>query len=227
MFGPLKSFERTKVYDLAAASPLIALYGWVLVRDWPSLRDYFGALAQEGLDIALLTETFGLCLSLGVAGLLIVLVLIRTLPVKKSVGIAPRAVALIGAGGGVVVLMLPPAMLPLWLDILSAGIILFGLCAMLVCLAWLRRSFSVLPEARRLVTSGPYSLIRHPVYLSEEITLFGVMLQFVQPWAFLVFAIQLCFQFARIPFEERVLADAYPEYAEYSSRTARLLPGIY
>jgi len=223
----LKSFERTKVYDLAAASPLIALYGWVLVRDWPSLRDYFGALAQEGLDIALLTETFGLCLSLGVAGLLIVLVLIRTLPVKKSVGIAPRAVALIGAGGGVVVLMLPPAMLPLWLDILSAGIILFGLCAMLVCLAWLRRSFSVLPEARRLVTSGPYSLIRHPVYLSEEITLFGVMLQFVQPWAFLVFAIQLCFQFARIPFEERVLADAYPEYAEYSSRTARLLPGIY
>jgi protein-S-isoprenylcysteine O-methyltransferase Ste14 len=91
----------------------------------------------------------------------------------------------------------------------------------------LRRSFSVLPEARRLVTSGPYSLIRHPVYLSEEITLFGVMLQFVQPWAFLVFAIQLCFQFARIPFEERVLADAYPEYAEYSSRTARLLPGIY
>jgi protein-S-isoprenylcysteine O-methyltransferase Ste14 len=227
LFGPLKSFERTKVYDLAAASPLIALYGWVLVRDWPSLRDYFGALAQEGLDIALLTETFGLCLSLGVAGLLIVLVLIRTLPVKKSVGIAPRAVALIGAGGGVVVLMLPPAMLPLWLDILSAGIILFGLCAMLVCLAWLRRSFSVLPEARRLVTSGPYSLIRHPVYLSEEITLFGVMLQFVQPWAFLVFAIQLCFQFARIPFEERVLADAYPEYAEYSSRTARLLPGIY
>ena len=223
----MKSFERTKVYDLAAASPLIALYGWVLVRDWPSLRDYFGALAQEGLDIALLTETFGLCLSLGVAGLLIVLVLIRTLPVKKSVGIAPRAVALIGAGGGVVVLMLPPAMLPLWLDILSAGIILFGLCAMLVCLAWLRRSFSVLPEARRLVTSGPYSLIRHPVYLSEEITLFGVMLQFVQPWAFLVFAIQLCFQFARIPFEERVLADAYPEYAEYSSRTARLLPGIY
>lgn len=227
MFGPLKSFENTKAYDLAAASPLIALYGWVLVRDWPLLEDYFSALAQEGLDIALLTETMGLCLSLGVAGLLIVLVLIRTVPIKKSVGIAPRAVALIGASGGVVVLMLPPAMLPLWLDVLSVGIILLGLCAMLVCLAWLRHSFSVLPEARRLVTSGPYSLIRHPVYLFEEITLFGVMLQFIQPWAFLVFAIQMCFQFARIPFEERVLADAYPEYAAYASRTARLLPGIY
>ena len=227
MFGPLKSFENTKVYDLAAASPLIALYGWVLVRDWPLLARYFSQLGEEGLDIAPLTETVGLCLSLGVAGLLIVLLLIRTVPIKKSVGIAPRAVALIGAGGGVAMLMLPPATPPLWLDILSVGIILSGLCAMLVSLAWLRRSFSVLPEARRLVTSGPYSLIRHPVYLFEEITFFGVMLQFMQPWAFFVFAIQLCFQLARIPFEERVLADAYPEYAEYSSRTARLFPGIY
>jgi len=227
LFGPLKPFENTKAYDVAAASPLIALYGWVLVHDWPLLADYISALTREGLDIALLTEALGLCLSLGVAGLLIVLVLIRTVPIKKSAGIAPRAVALIGAGGGVAVLMLPPAMLPLWLDILSAGIILSGLCAMFVCLAWLRRSFSVLPEARRLVTSGPYSFIRHPVYLFEEFTLFGVMLHYMQPWAFVIFAIQLCFQFARIPFEERVLADAYPEYAEYASRTARLLPGIY
>ncbi len=227
MFGPLKPFENTKAYDLAAASPLIAIYGWVLLRDWPLLADEFNRLVEEGLGLVSLVETAGLCLSLIVAGLLIVLLLIRTVPVKKSSGIAPRAVALIGAGGGVAMLMLPPAALPLWLDILSVAIILSGLCAMIVSLSWLRRSFSVLPEARRLVTNGPYSFVRHPVYLFEELTFFGVMLQFVQPWAFIVFATQLCFQLARMPFEERVLADAYPEYAEYASRTARLLPGIY
>lgn len=227
MFGPLKSFESTKVYDLVAASPLIALYGWVLVRDLPLLAEYYAALVHEGFGIALATEALGLFLSLSVAGLLIVLVLIRTVPIKKSVGIGPRAVALIGTGGGLAILMLPPSTLPLWLDMVSVGIVLCGLCAMLVCLAALRRSFSILPEARYLITSGPYALVRHPVYVFEEITLFGVMLQFVQPWAFILFATQLCFQLARIPFEERVLADAFPEYAAYASRTARLVPGVY
>jgi len=206
---------------------LIVLYGWVLVRDLPLLADYFSAFESEGLGVALLTEAMGLSLSLCVAALLIVLVLIRTLPVKKSAGIVPRAVALLGTGGGLAILMLPPAALPLWLDVLSVGIVLFGLCAMLFSLVWLRHSFSVFPEARRLVTSGPYALVRHPVYAFEELTLFGVMLQFMQPWACLLFVVQLCFQFARIPFEERVLADAFPEYGEYASRTARLVPGIY
>jgi protein-S-isoprenylcysteine O-methyltransferase Ste14 len=85
----------------------------------------------------------------------------------------------------------------------------------------------VYPEARRLVTSGPYAFVRHPVYLFEEITFFGVMLQYAQPWALCIFAIQLCFQLARIPYEERVLTDAFPEYADYAARTSRLIPGVY
>ena len=227
LFAPLKSIENTKVYDVLAASPLVGLYGWILVRDWPVLAAYYNALARKGFDISLFTEALGFCLSLSVAALLIVLVFIRIVPIKKSVGLGPRIVALFGTGGGLAILTLPPAALPLWLDMVSVSIVLCGLCAMLVSLAWLRRSFSVLPEARRLVTSGPYALVRHPVYAFEELTLFGVMLQFLQPWALALFFGQLCFQFARIPFEERVLADAFPEYAEYASRTARFIPGIY
>src|SRR5438309_7699588 len=41
-------------------------------------------------------------------------------------------------------------------------------------LAYLRRSFSVIPEARRLVTGGPYRLSRHPVYLREIATAIGI-----------------------------------------------------
>src|SRR5260221_8594870 len=43
-------------------------------------------------------------------------------------------------------------------------------------LAYLRRSFSIIPEARRLVTGGPYGLSRHPVYLGEVATAIGVNL---------------------------------------------------
>src|SRR6202521_2417607 len=38
----------------------------------------------------------------------------------------------------------------------------FGLAYSVWGLAYLRRSFSIIPEARRLVTGGPYSLSRHP-----------------------------------------------------------------
>jgi protein-S-isoprenylcysteine O-methyltransferase Ste14 len=47
----------------------------------------------------------------------------------------------------------------------------------------LGRSFSVMPEARRLVTNGPYSVIRHPVYLGEAVALAGVTSQYLSPWA--------------------------------------------
>ena len=227
MYGPLKSFEHTKVYDVAAAAPLIGFYGWGLSRDLPLLAQHLAVLENDGFELIELTGALGVGFSLIFAGLLIVLVFIRTLPIKKSSGIVPRAVALIGAFGGLSMLQLPTSALPLWLDMFSFTIIFSGMCGLLISFTCLRRSFSVLPQARRLVMSGPYALVRHPVYLFEEIMFFGVMLQFVQPWALFIFATQLCFQLARIPFEERVLADAFPAYAEYSARTARLIPRIY
>jgi len=32
---------------------------------------------------------------------------------------------------------------------------------------------------------------------------------------------------ARMEYEERVLLQSFPEYADYMARTARLLPGVY
>ena len=96
-----------------------------------------------------------------------------------------------------------------------------------VALMQLGRSLSIMPEARRLVTEGLYARIRHPLYLGEAIATIGVLLLYRIPAAFALVAIQFCLQLWRMREEEKVLAAAFPEYAEYRQRTARLIPGIY
>ena len=77
-----------------------------------------------------------------------------------------------------------------------------------------------------LVTGGPYAHARHPLYAVEMITIAGTTLQFVQPWAALIAVGVLALLVVRSVFEERVLAEAYPEYAAYKAKTARFIPGV-
>jgi protein-S-isoprenylcysteine O-methyltransferase Ste14 len=99
------------------------------------------------------------------------------------------------------------------------------LCA--VTLAQLGRSFSVMPEARTLVTAGLYSRIRHPLYMAEAVATLGVFLQYRSLGAALLVAAQFAVQLWRMHEEEKVLEAQFPDYAGYRARTARLLPGVY
>ena len=124
-------------------------------------------------------------------------------------------------------LLLPPQELSYALYLASllllvAGII-FAICALIV----LGRSISLLPQARRLVTSGPYALVRHPLYLGEMVAIAGIALQHLSVWALLLLVLVWAFQLRRMEYEERVLLQSFPEYADYMARTARLLPGVY
>jgi protein-S-isoprenylcysteine O-methyltransferase Ste14 len=95
-------------------------------------------------------------------------------------------------------------------------------------LAYLRRSFSIVPEARRLVTGGPYSLSRHPVYLGEIATALGINIATGGWLSALAIAYFIICELLRIGWEERILAQAFPgEYPLYARRVPRYLPNPF
>lgn len=95
-------------------------------------------------------------------------------------------------------------------------------------LGTLRRSLSVIPEARRLVTKGPYRLVRHPLYLFEILAALAVLLGTPGAVATATFAVLVGLQIVRAGMEEGLLGATFAEYAEYAQRTRhRLLPRVW
>lgn len=95
-------------------------------------------------------------------------------------------------------------------------------------LGTLRRSLSVIPEARRLVTAGPYRLVRHPLYLFEILAGLAVILGTPGAIAAATFAMLVALQVVRSGMEEGLLGATFAEYAEYAQRTRhRLVPRIW
>ena len=95
-------------------------------------------------------------------------------------------------------------------------------------LAYLRRSFSIIPEARRLVTGGPYSLSRHPVYLGEITTAVGVNLATGGWLSLLAVAYFIGCELLRMRWEEQVLAKAFPDdYPAYARKVPRYFPNPF
>jgi protein-S-isoprenylcysteine O-methyltransferase Ste14 len=224
---PLSAFERTKLCDFLFALPIIVWYAYALGRDYPAFMHLIFKMLVGGAQAADIAGLLARVASFAFALLVILFLVLRDPPIAKPVGILPRLAAVFGAFLGIGFLGLPRAeTLPL-LDAISAGLILIGSGFAVYALLHLGKSFSVLPEARAMVTSGPFAKIRHPVYLGEQIALIGVMLQFAQPWSLALMLAQFAWQIARMSYEERVLGEAFPAYADYKARTFRLIPGVY
>jgi protein-S-isoprenylcysteine O-methyltransferase Ste14 len=104
---------------------------------------------------------------------------------------------------------------------------IFGMVISLYALNALGRSFSIVPQARTLVQTGPYKLVRHPLYAGEFISLMGIVLARFSISTMTIFCLIVVLQIYRAFQEERLLASAFPEYESYSLRKARFLPGIF
>ncbi|MDR3450955.1 MAG: isoprenylcysteine carboxylmethyltransferase family protein [Alphaproteobacteria bacterium] len=186
------------------------------------------ALQQPGAD----PQQFGHVLSVLAIGLYTLMIaclyVLRLQPVSKFAGAIPCAAAILGGFLMSALLLLSPRDdLPVWARVLACALVVIGNAFAIVIILRLGRSFSILPEGRRLVTSGPYAVVRHPLYLAEAVATLGAVINFLSPWALLLVAAQLGLQMVRIHYEEKVLKETFPEYTDYAKKTWRLIPGIY
>lgn len=86
----------------------------------------------------------------------------------------------------------------------------------------------VVEEGQRVISSGPYAIVCHPMYLGYLMMMIAMPVA-LGSWAGVpIFSLYIPLIIARILNEEKVLARDLPGYAEYRMRTRyRLLPGIW
>ncbi len=159
--------------------------------------------------------------------LIVVLFIVRGSTVGPHSSPLGALVALAGTFLTWLPLAVEPTM-PSALQLSLAALLTFaGTAFAIVSAACLGRCFGLFPEARGLVTRGPYRLIRHPLYLGEQTAVLGAVLA-VSSWSLCgLFLLQCALQVWRAHNEERALALVFPEYQTYSSHTWRFVPHLY
>jgi protein-S-isoprenylcysteine O-methyltransferase Ste14 len=153
---------------------------------------------------------------------------------RKMSGWKPRVTAYIGTFLVFGFIRLSSSINPNWvrpthtpaLDTSGTIIWLIGLLFGLYSIWWFRHSFSIEPQARALVTSGPYRVARHPIYLSYLFQYIGILLTHLTLPLGLVMVVWCALMWKRIGYEESVLTAAFPEYALYRKQVSAIWPKI-
>jgi protein-S-isoprenylcysteine O-methyltransferase Ste14 len=114
---------------------------------------------------------------------------------------------------------------PVW-TLASIVIMTAGMAFSVYAVAHLGRSFGAVPRARDLVRSGPYGVVRHPLYVGEIVTFFGAILVDLSAYKVAVFLLLVAVQAYRATQEEKVLTEVFPEYTEYAATTSRFIPRV-
>lgn len=190
---------------------LAAFVGGVTIRDigsfsWPQLLSKF---------------------SLTVFYLILWFLVISRAPAKSAArGVLPRLAAFVGTYLPWVVTFAAPTdhAMP---NLLSTILLCSGLLMTIISVSYLGKSFSIVPQARETVQSGPYRWIKHPVYLSEEIAIFGVVLQFLSPITVAILIGHIAVQVCRILYEEKLLSETFPGHKVYAASRWHIVPFVW
>jgi len=120
--------------------------------------------------------------------------------------------------------------IPPFLVILADAVVLAGY--LLFFLTLKANSFAArvirVEEGQRVITTGPYALVRHPMYLGISAMLLAAPVALGSWWALIPAVTTPFFLAARIADEEEVLRAELAGYGEYARRTRfRMVPGLW
>lgn len=205
--GVLDTFERAAIL-LLFSSFLQAL----VVSIGTAIR--FGQSVVIGDVMLLITET-----------MMVFMVLFRR--GAKSLSLRPGDWALAFSATCLSLLARPfPGQTHAW-DRIAILLTIIGLTTQLVSKLTLGRRFGVVAANRGLCTSGPYRLVRHPIYMGYVLLHTGFFLLNPTLWNLCIFATLYTLKIPRILAEERLLGQD-PEYQQYMRKVrSRLIPGVF
>jgi protein-S-isoprenylcysteine O-methyltransferase Ste14 len=204
-------------------------------RHW---SDWVGVAVFTAIGVNLYTQSpeFGLLIMPALVQELVVAVSFLLRPRERlgAPGWLPRIVAYVNSFGVMLFLWYANRYQPAWIQptaiptLRTAGTLIWlsGAIISLWPLWYLRRSFSVEPEARDLVTTGPYRWARHPIYAVYLLINTGILLRHPTPPLAAVLAGWLALLLFRVGYEEQVLLKAFPQYREYQRRVGAFGPRL-
>jgi protein-S-isoprenylcysteine O-methyltransferase Ste14 len=83
-------------------------------------------------------------------------------------------------------------------------------------------------ENQKVISSGPYAIVRHPMYATASLYLIGTPLALGSYWGLLALAFMVPFLTWRLVDEEKFLAGNLPGYIEYRKKVHyRLVPYVW
>jgi protein-S-isoprenylcysteine O-methyltransferase Ste14 len=189
---------------------VLALYGWLVAR-------ILGHYLAEG-NVANL-------LLLPSEGLVVVFMLIRRQatevsrsPAEWLMAFAVTCSVLLASPGNGLALVPPAA---------GGFVLLIGIVVQVHAKIALGRSFGCVPAHRGLKRSGPYQLVRHPMYAGYLLSHAAFLAMNLSAWNMAVYAVCYGLQIPRLLAEERLLSGD-PRYRAYQDAVRyRLIPGVF
>jgi protein-S-isoprenylcysteine O-methyltransferase Ste14 len=113
-----------------------------------------------------------------------------------------------------------------------AGDVLVAIGFYLIALVYRENTFTSatieVAEGQKVISTGPYAIVRHPMYASASLYLVGTPLALGSYWGLVPILVMMPFLIWRLLDEENLLATNLHGYAEYQKRVRRrLVPFVW